>query len=78
MIEQIQAAIHIVRLVFTEVEVERVEDSADGDFAVEVRDEEPFAEVVARDVHGDSVPDFGGCAVVGGFVGEVDLLLLTL
>ena len=36
-----------VFLVFAEVEVQRVEDVADGDVAVEGRDEEPASEVVA-------------------------------
>ena len=71
--EDIESLVDVVELVVAEVEVEGVEDVTLGDLAVEGGDGEPGAEVVAGDVAGDSVPDFEGGALVGGFGHEVDL-----
>ena len=63
-----------VFLVFAEVEVQRVEDVADGDVTIEGRDEEPTSEVVPWYEGRYPLPDLQWYSLVGWFGFVVYLL----
>jgi hypothetical protein len=71
-VEDVERSVQVV-LVLAKVEVNGVEDEAEGDVAVECGDEEPVAEVDAGDVGCDAVPYFWGRAVRRRRVCETNL-----
>ena len=70
-VEDVETTVQI--LVFAEVEVNGVEDEADGNVPMERRYEEPGTQVVAGDEARDALPDFRGCSLRCGLVDEMNL-----
>lgn len=60
-------------LVFPKVKIQGMKDLADSDVSVEGGDRQPGPEVIARDVQGDALPDFGRYSLRGGVVLKADL-----